>query len=107
MTSGSIDAQLGRREVEHQVVRADHDDRPLDLLQAAQQRDLDLLARVMALHVGRDDEQPVGADQRGQHAGAAGQRRRDQGPADAPEPDPHPVVDADRGRQLAGQSRRA
>ena len=44
-------------------MRADGDDRAGDLVDAAQQLNLDLLARVVALEPGRDDEQPVGTDQ--------------------------------------------
>ncbi len=49
-------AQLRSGEVEDHVVRADRDDRPLDLGEAAQQLDLHLLAGVMALDAGRNDE---------------------------------------------------
>ena len=84
-------------------MRADGHDGPGDLVEAAEQLDLDLLARVMALLAGRHDEQAVRADQRGKHAGAARQRGGDHGPADHAEPDPDPVVHAERGGQLAGQ----
>ena len=63
--------QRGGREVEHEVMRADRDDRAVDLAHAPQQRDLDLVAGVMALEARRHDEQAVGAHQRGEHAGAA------------------------------------
>ena len=60
-----------------------------------------LLARVVALQLGGNDEQPVGADERGEHAGAAGERRGDEPAADPAEPDPHPVVHAHRRSELA------
>ena len=47
----------------------------VDLVDGAQQRHLDLGAGVVALHLGGDDEQPVGAHQRGEHARAPRQRR--------------------------------
>jgi hypothetical protein len=86
-------------------MRADGDDRAEDLVDAAQQLDLDLLTRVMALHAGRDDKQPVGADQGGQHACAARQRGRDHRAAHHAQPHPHPVVHAQGGSELAGQPR--
>ena len=52
---------------------------------------------------GRDDEQPVGAHQRGQHAGAARQRRGHDRAADAAEAHAHPVVHAHHRVELAGQ----
>ena len=52
---------------------------------------------------GRDDQQPVGADQRGQHARAARQRGGDHRAAHHAQPHPHPVVHAERGGELAGQ----
>ena len=103
VSSGSSRAQRRGGEVEDEVVRADRDDRAVDLVEAAQQLDLDLLARVVALEPGRHDQQAVGADERGQHAGAARQRRGHDLAADPPEPDPDPVVRAERGGQLAGQ----
>ena len=70
---------------------------------AAQQLDLDLLAGVVALEAGGDDQQAVGAHQRGQHAGAARERRGHERAADPAEPHPHPVVHAHRRGELAGQ----
>ena len=55
--------------------------------------------------VGGHDEQPVGAHERGEHAGAARQRGGDQPAADAAEADADPVVGAERGRQPAGEPR--
>ena len=86
-------------------MRADRDDRPLDLVQRAQQLDVDVFAGVVTFDVGGDDEQPVGAHQRRQHAGAAGQRRGDERTADTPEPDPDPVVHPDRRGELAREPR--
>ena len=90
--SGSRGAQRGGGQVQHQVVRPDRHDRARDLVQPAQQLDLDLLAGVVALHPGRHDQQAVGAHQRGQHAGAARQRGRHDLAADPAQPDPDPVV---------------
>jgi hypothetical protein len=69
-----LGAQRRGGQVEDEVVRADGHDRAGDLVEAAQQFDADLLPRVVPLEPGRHDQQPVGANQRGQHAGAAGQR---------------------------------
>ncbi len=73
------DERVGRAQrrgghVQHQVVRADRDDRALDVGQPAQQLHPDPLAGVVALHPGRHHQQAVRADQRGQHAGRARQR---------------------------------
>ena len=100
-------AQQRRGEVEHRVVRADRDDRALDGVEVAQQPHLDLGAGVVALERGGDDEQPVGAHERGEHAGAARERRGDEPAADAAEPDADPVVGAERGGQPAREPRRA
>ncbi len=101
-----VDGAQGRGgEVEHEVVGPDRDDRAVDLAQSAQQLDPDPLARVMSLHTGRNDEQPVGAHERGQHARAARQRGGDDPVPDPAEPHPDPVVHADRGRQLPGEVR--
>jgi hypothetical protein len=86
-------------------VRPDGDDRAPDLAQPAQQLDLYLLTGMVAFDTRRHDEQPVGAHERRQHSGAAWQRGGDDLAFDAPEPHPHPVVRADRGGELAGQSR--
>ena len=102
--AGVDGAQLGGGEVEHEVVRADRDDRAVDLADAAQQRDLDLLARVVALQPGGHDEQPVGAHERREHARAARQRRGDELASDAAEPDAHPVVHAHRRGVLAREA---
>ena len=67
-------AQRGGGHVQHQVVRADRDDRALDVGQPAQQLHPDPLAGVVTLHPGRHHQQAVRADQRGQHAGRARQR---------------------------------
>ena len=83
----------------------DHHDRVLDLVLAAQQPNLDLGVGVVALESGRDEQQAVRTDEGGQHAGAAGQRRRHEAVPDPAEPDPHPVVHAHRRRELAGESR--
>ena len=96
-------AQRGGRHVEHQVVRADRDDRALDVGQPAQQLHPDPLAGVVALHPGRHDQEAVRADQRGQHAGRARQGCGHDVAADAAQPDPDPVVGADGRGQLAGQ----
>ena len=77
-------AQRGGGQVEHQVVRPDHHDRPPDLVQPAQQLDLDLLAGLVALGRGGDDEQAVGPHQRGEHARPAGERGRHDPPATWP-----------------------
>ena len=98
-------AQLGGGEVEDEVVRADGDDRAVDLADPAQQRDVDVLARVVALEPGGHDEQAVRAHERREHAGAARQRRRHELAADASEPDAHPVVHAHRRRELAREPR--
>ena len=58
---------------------------------------------MVPFHPGRHDQQPVGTDQRRQHPGTARQRRGHQGTADGTEPDPHPVVHAERRCELAGQ----
>ena len=102
---GVAGTELRGGEVENHVVRADRDDRPVDLVEAAQQLDLDLLARVVALDAGGDDEQPVGADQRREHARAARERRRDERAADAPEAHANPIVHPDRRGELARQPR--
>ena len=88
-------AQRRGGDVEDEVVRADRDDRALDVGEPAQQLDPHLLAGVVALHPGRHDQQAVGADQRGQHAGRARQRRGHDVAADPAQPDPDPVVRAD------------
>ena len=98
-------AQLGGGEVEDEVVRADGDDRAVDLADPAQQRDVDVLARVVTFEAGGHDEQAVRAHERREHAGAARQRRRDELAADASEPDAHPVVHAHRRGELAGEPR--
>jgi hypothetical protein len=99
---GVVGAQRGGGQVQDQVVRADGHDRAGDLVDAAQQLDVHLLPRVVT-QPGRDDQQPVGTHQRGQHPGPARQRGGDRDAAHQPEPDPHPVVQAERGGQLAGQ----
>ena len=96
-------AQCRRGHVEHQVVRADRDDRALDVGQPAQQLHPDPLAGVVTLHPGRHHQEAVRADQRGQHAGRARQGCRHDVAADAAQPDPDPVVGADGRGQLAGQ----
>ena len=103
--AGVLGAQRGGGEVKDEVVGADGDDRLLDLVRAAQQLDLHLVTGVVAFHPGGHHEQAVGADQRGEHAGAARQRGRDHRPAHLAQPHPHPVVHAERGGQLAGQPR--
>ena len=105
VTPGIGGAQRGRREVEHEVVGADRDDRAVDLAHAAQERDVDLLAGVVALEPGGHDEQAVGAHERGEHAGAARQRRGHELAADPPESHAHPVVHAHRRGELARQPR--
>ena len=82
-------------------MRADRDDRALDGVEVAQQPHLDLGAGVVALERGGHDEQAVGAHERGEHAGAARERRGDEPAADAAEPDADPVVGAQRGGQPA------
>ena len=64
-----------------------------------------VLARVVALEPGGHDEQAVGAHERGEHAGAARQRRRHELAADAAEPHAHPVVHAHRRGELAREPR--
>ena len=71
----------------------------------AQQPHVDLGPGVVALEAGRDDEQAVGAHERGEHARAARQRRRDEVAADAPEAHAHPVVHPHRRRELARDPR--
>ena len=95
----------GGGEVEDEIVRAGDDDRALDLPDAPQQPHRHVLARVVALELGRHHEQPVGAYQRGEHAGAARKRGRHELPADAAEPHADPVVHAHRRGELAGESR--
>ena len=96
-------AQCRGRHVQHQVVRADRDDRALDVGQPAQQLHPDPLAGMVTLHPGRHHQEAVRADQRGQHAGRARQGCRHDVAADAAQPDPDPVVGADGRGQLAGQ----
>ncbi len=92
---------LRRRKVEHEVVRADGEDRAVDLADAAQEGDVDILARVVTLEPGGHDEQPVGADERRQDPGAARQRRGDEVAADPSDAHADPVVHAHRRRELA------
>ena len=96
-------AEPGRGEIEHEVVRADGDDGPVDLGRSSQQLDADPLARVVSFGAGRDHEQTVGTDERGQHAGSPGQWGGDDLALDPTESDPDPVVHTENGRQLAGE----
>ena len=98
---GIAGAQQRGGEVEHRIVRADRDDRAFHRVEVAQQPDLDLCAGVVAFGCGGHDEQPVGAHERGEDAGAAGQRRRHEPAADAAEADADPVVGTERGGQPA------
>jgi hypothetical protein len=59
--AGIRGAQLGGSQIEDEVVRADGDDRAVDLADPAQQRDVDVLARVVTFEPGGDDEQAVRA----------------------------------------------
>jgi hypothetical protein len=52
-------------------VRADRQDRALDLAAVTEQLHLDLLAGVVTFEERRDAEKSVCADERGEHAGAA------------------------------------
>jgi hypothetical protein len=98
-------AQLGGREIEDEVVRADRHDRAVDLAHAAQEGDVHVLAGVMALEAGGNHQQAIGAHERRQDAGSARQWRRNELGADAPEPDAHPVVHPHRRGELAGDAR--
>ena len=93
--------QRVREQIERQVVAADGDDRAADLVEAAQQLDLDLGAGVHPFREARDARQAVGAHHRHDHARAARQRRRHQPLADLAELDPHVLVLAHRRQQLA------
>ena len=84
-------------------MRADGDDGPVDLGRSSQQFDADPLARVVSFGAGRDHEQTVGTDERGQHAGSPGQWSGDDLALDPTESDPDPVVHTENGRQLAGE----
>ena len=97
-------AQCRGGDVEDEVMRADRHDRAADLGKPTQQLDLYLLTGMVAFQPRRHDEQSVGAHQRCQHAGAARQRGGDDLVADATEPNPHPIVGADRRSKLAGQT---
>ena len=64
-------AQRRGGEVEHEVVRSGGHDRALYLADAPEQPHRHLLAGVVSLELRGDDQQTVGAHQRGEHAGAA------------------------------------
>ena len=66
-------------------------------VEVAQEPDLDLLPRVVALAARRYDEQPVGAHERGEDTGAPRERSGDEPAGNAAEPHAHPVVGAERG----------
>src|ERR1022692_1566897 len=98
-------AQMGGSEVEDEVMRADGDDGAGDLVEAAQELDVDLVTRVVAFQAGRHGQEPVGADQRAEQAGAARQRGGYHRAAHHPQAHPYPVIHAERGRELACQPR--
>ena len=62
---------MGGSEIKDEVMRADGDDGAGDLVEAAQELDVDLVTRVVAFQAGRYDQEPVGADQRAEQAGTA------------------------------------
>jgi hypothetical protein len=96
---------MGLRQIEHEVVGPDGDDRALDLLEPAQQRDLDVLTGMHALRAGRNDDESIRPDERGQHAGTPRQRSGDETAPDPAEPHAHVLVLAHRGGHLARQPR--
>jgi hypothetical protein len=68
---GISPSQVRLGEIEHEVVRPHRDDRSVDLLEAAQQRDVDVLSGVQPLRAGGDDHQRIRPDERREDSGAA------------------------------------
>ena len=89
---GIASPQHRRCQVEHHVMRADNDDRVLDLVLTPQQADLHLLVGVMTLETGGDEQETVGPHKRSEHAGPTGQGRRHETTPNPAESDSDPVV---------------